>query len=67
MDGKGTVVDWLGGRQDLISIRPKLSDVREISLTTSQAQTIFWLSVLVVPGIAIFVGVAGIIRRRRRA
>jgi ABC-type uncharacterized transport system involved in gliding motility auxiliary subunit len=60
-------VDWLAGRQDLISVRPKVADVRLLDLTARQSQMVFWLSVVVVPGGAVLGGVAAMIRRRRRA
>ena len=59
-------VDWLAGRQDLISVRPKLVDERIMSLTRRQTQTVFWLSVLVVPGAVVLIGVGLLLRRRRK-
>jgi len=58
-------VDWLAGRQDLISVRPKFIEYRMIDLTRRQAQGIYWLSVLVVPGVTMLIG-AWILRRRKR-
>jgi hypothetical protein len=60
-------IDWLAGRQELISVRPKVSDFRMIAITTNQAKAMFWLSVAAVPGIAILIGILAMINRRRRA
>jgi ABC-type uncharacterized transport system involved in gliding motility auxiliary subunit len=60
-------VDWLAGRQDLISVRPKVADVRMLDLTARQSQVVFWLSVVVVPGGTVLAGVSAMVRRRRRA
>jgi ABC-2 type transport system permease protein len=58
-------IDWLAGRQDLISVRPKVTDVRRMNLTRSQAKGVFWFSVLAMPGLAMLLGTGAIIRRRR--
>ena len=60
-------VDWLAGRQDLIAVRPKVVDIRLMSLTRSQSQTVFWMSVLVVPSVFVLIGLAVLVRRRRNA
>ena len=60
-------VDWLAGRQELVYVRPKVSDFRMIAITTNQAKAMFWLSVAAVPGIAILIGILAMINRRRRA
>ena len=60
-------VDWLAGRQDLIGVRPKVVEPRRLSLTRSQTQAVFWLSVLVVPSVFVLIGVAVLIRRRHAA
>lgn len=60
-------IDWLGGRQDLIAVRPKVTDVRQMNLTRSQAKSIFWFSVIILPGFALGTGIRAMIRRRRSA
>ena len=59
-------VDWLAGRQNLVSVRPKVMDTRTLSLTRRQTQTVFWVSVVVVPGLVTAVGMMILIARRRR-
>ena len=60
-------VDWLAGRHELISVRPKTVDARFMSLTRGQTQAIFWVSVLVVPLLSVLTGVAVIRRRKKQA
>ena len=60
-------VDWLAGRQDLIAVRPKVVETRVMSLTRSQTQGVFWLSVVMVPGVFVLIGLATLIRRRHKA
>ena len=60
-------VDWLAGRQDLIAVRPKVVEARLMSLTRHQTQAVFWVSAVVVPGIFVLLGVATLMRRRRKA
>lgn len=60
-------VDWLAGRQDLISVRPKTTRVPRLDLTARQANTLFLLSVLVVPAATMLLGIVAIRRRRYRA
>lgn len=60
-------IDWLSGRADLISIRPKVADVRLLSLTPVQMKRLFWFNVLLVPGLAIAVGIVAIVKRRQQA
>jgi len=60
-------VDWLAGRQELVSVRPKVGDFRMIAITTNQAKAVLWLSIAVVPGLSLLFGVLAMINRRRRA
>lgn len=60
-------VDWLAGRQDLIAVRPKVVEARLMSLTRNQTQAVFWVSAVVVPGVFVLIGVATLVRRRRKA
>ena len=58
-------VDWLAGRQELISVRPKVSPVARLELTAARARTVFWLSLVVLPGIVLLTGAAVHFHRRR--
>jgi len=60
-------IDWLAGRQDLIAVRPKVTDIRRLNLTRAQAKSVFWFSVVGLPGAALIAGVGAILRRRRGA
>ncbi len=57
-------VSWLAEQEDLISIRPKDSKQSPIFLTSQQAQLVFLLPVIVVPGLVLVGGVLTFIRRR---
>jgi len=57
-------VGWLSQQDNLISIRPKESDDRRITLTATQESNIFWLSLLIVPGCIFGAGIASWWRRR---
>lgn len=58
-------VDWLAGRHDLISVRPKVADIRYIPLTNRQSKLIYWSSVLLIPLAALMAGLLMTARRRR--
>ena len=60
-------VDWLAGRQDLIEVRPKVVEAHLMSLTRSQTQAVFWVSVVVVPSVFILIGLAILMRRRHKS
>ncbi len=60
-------VDWLAGRQDLIAVRPKVVEAHLMSLTRSQTQAVFWVSVVVVPGMFVLIGLATLMRRRHKS
>jgi gliding motility-associatede transport system auxiliary component len=57
-------VSWLAEEEDQISIRPKDSKSSPVFLTSQQAQAVFWLPVVVVPGLALMAGVIAVVRRR---
>ena len=59
--------DWMAGRQDLISVRPKVVDARFMQLTLRQTQTAFWLSLVVVPLGSVLVGLVMLRRRRQQS
>jgi hypothetical protein len=59
-------MEWLAGRQELLSIRPKTSDVEQVTLTARKAKTIFWMATLAVPGFVLGAnGVTAMNRRRK--
>jgi ABC-type uncharacterized transport system involved in gliding motility auxiliary subunit len=58
-------VSWLAEEEDLISIRPKSDVPRTISLTSGQMQTIFYLSLFLLPVLSLVIGTIVWIRRRR--
>ena len=57
-------VNWLAQQENLISIRPKDPEDRRVSLTADQAKLIFWLSILIIPGLILAGGVQTWWRRR---
>jgi ABC-type uncharacterized transport system involved in gliding motility auxiliary subunit len=59
------IVNWLAQESDLISIQPKTSHPRTITLTPAQGSLIFWFSVVLLPALVLAVGL--IIGLRRRA
>jgi ABC-type uncharacterized transport system involved in gliding motility auxiliary subunit len=60
------MVSWLAQDNDLISIRPKAPDDRKIFLSEGQSSTVFILSIFILPGIALIVGIVVYVNRRRR-
>ena len=57
-------VNWLAQQENLISIRPKDPEDRRVTLTADQAKLIFWLSILIIPGLILAAGVQTWWRRR---
>ena len=57
-------VNWLAQQENLISIRPRDPESRGITLTSERAQIIFWLSILIIPGLILALGVQTWWRRR---
>ena len=57
-------VNWLAQQENLIAIRPRDPEDRRITLTRDQEQRIFWLTVLIIPGLILLVGVQTWWRRR---
>jgi gliding motility-associatede transport system auxiliary component len=49
--------NWLTQQEDLISIHPRAEDDRRISLTADQQRRIYWLSLLIIPGLILGSGV----------
>jgi ABC-type uncharacterized transport system involved in gliding motility auxiliary subunit len=50
-------VDWLSQDSNLISIRPKPVANRSVTLTEVQSRMLWWLDLILLPGIVIFAGV----------
>jgi ABC-type uncharacterized transport system involved in gliding motility auxiliary subunit len=57
-------VNWLAQQENLISIRPREAGSSTVTLTADAAQRIFWLSILIIPGLILAVGVQTWWRRR---
>jgi ABC-type uncharacterized transport system involved in gliding motility auxiliary subunit len=57
-------VGWLSQQENLISIRPKETDDRRITLTSAQQANLTWLVLLVIPGFIFSTGVYTWWRRR---
>ena len=50
-------VNWLAQQENLIAIRPHDPQDRRIQLTEDQSQRIFWIALLVIPGLLLANGV----------
>src|SRR5205085_1846485 len=57
-------INWLAQQENLISIRPRDPEDRRITLTADQERRIFYLTVLIVPGLILLAGVQTWWRRR---
>ncbi len=57
-------LNWLAQQENLIAIRPRDPDDRRITLTADQQRRIFYLTVLIVPGLILLAGVQTWWRRR---
>ena len=57
-------MNWLAQQENLISIRPRDPEDRRITLTADQERRIFYLTVLIVPGLILLAGVQTWWRRR---
>jgi ABC-type uncharacterized transport system involved in gliding motility auxiliary subunit len=51
------MANWLAQQENLIAIRPRDPQDRRIQLTEDQSQRVFWLALLVIPGLLIANGV----------
>ena len=58
------ISNWLTQQEDLISIRPRDTSDRRITMTAAQLQNIAWLSILIIPGMILGSGVYSWWRRR---
>ena len=57
-------INWLAQQENLIAIRPRDPEDRRITLTADQQTRIFYLTVLIVPGLVLLAGVQTWWRRR---
>lgn len=57
-------VSWLTEQEDLIAIRPKDTKQTPVLLNSQQAQAVFLLPVVVLPGLALVAGIGAFVRRR---
>ena len=57
-------VNWLAQQENMIAIRPKDPEDRRITLNRDQQSRIFWLTVLIIPGLILLAGVQTWWRRR---
>ena len=57
-------INWLAQQENLISIRPKDPEDRRITLSADQDRRIFWLTVIIIPGLILLAGVQSWWRRR---
>jgi ABC-type uncharacterized transport system involved in gliding motility auxiliary subunit len=57
-------INWLAQQENLIAIRPRDPEDRRITLTADQMRRIFFLTVLIVPGLVLLAGVQTWWRRR---
>ena len=57
-------LNWLAQQENLISIRPREAEDRRITLTQDAEQRIFYLTVIIVPGLILLAGVQTWWRRR---
>jgi ABC-type uncharacterized transport system involved in gliding motility auxiliary subunit len=57
-------LNWLAQQENLIAIRPRDPEDRRITLTADQERRIFYLTVLMVPGLILLAGVQTWWRRR---
>ena len=51
-------ISWLGGEEELISIRPRTMRASRVQFTQEQGTAIFYLSVLILPEILLIAGLA---------
>jgi ABC-type uncharacterized transport system involved in gliding motility auxiliary subunit len=58
-------VSWLAEDEDLLSVRAKDARQQPILLTSAQSQLVFWLPVVVLPGVMALLGIGVVVKRRR--
>jgi ABC-type uncharacterized transport system involved in gliding motility auxiliary subunit len=60
------MVSWLAQDEDLISIRPKPPEDRRIVMSQNQMSILRLITIFILPGIALVVGIVVVVKRRRR-
>jgi ABC-type uncharacterized transport system involved in gliding motility auxiliary subunit len=60
------MVSWLAQDEDLISIRPKPPEDRRLVLSQAQMALLRLITIIVLPGIVLVIGIAVVWNRRRR-
>jgi ABC-type uncharacterized transport system involved in gliding motility auxiliary subunit len=50
-------INWLAEDENLISIRPKTMANRRVSLTQAQSTALYWIDVVLLPGLVVFAGI----------
>lgn len=58
-------LNWLAEREALLTIPPKKTEQVRLNLTGSQLRTLYLLTLLVLPGVAVVLGTMVYVRRRR--
>lgn len=58
-------LNWLIEREQLVAIEPRRPEQTNLTLTSDEVRSIWWLSLLLMPGAAIAAGVMVYLRRRR--
>jgi ABC-type uncharacterized transport system involved in gliding motility auxiliary subunit len=58
------MINWLSADEDLISIRPKATEDRPLTLTTQKLNLVFWLSVVFFPLMIVGIGMVTWFKRR---
>ncbi|MEO8071304.1 MAG: ABC transporter, partial [Acidobacteriota bacterium] len=51
------MANWLAQQENLIAIRPKNPDDRPITMTVDQQRTVFWFTLVLVPGLLFLNGI----------
>jgi len=57
-------VSWLAEEEDQLAIRPKETRQTPVFLTSQQAQMVFLVPVVVLPGLVLIGGIVALVRRR---
>ncbi|HJO02431.1 MAG TPA: Gldg family protein [Acidobacteriota bacterium] len=58
-------ISWLGGEEQLISIRPRQTRASSVMLTANESQVVFYIAVLLLPELILFCGMLVWLNRRR--
>jgi len=58
-------ISWLGGEEQLISIRPRQTRASSVMLTANESQAVFYIAVLLLPELILFCGMLVWLKRRR--